>query len=134
MNYNYTTQRLPKDASPIAHNALLTAGFQLVSFYRSGHEAGHFNYRATIGGVTLHASASPSFDGGHRTNIFLAESVDALGNFTGRQLAQVKHSELCRLDFAAAAKAWAAIRPTPNGPGKINAARDAAVTALYRGQ
>ena len=115
MNYNYTTQRLPKDASPIAHNALLNAGFQLKSFYRSGHEAGHFNYHAVVGGAMFYASVSPSFDGSRLTNIFLAESIDASGNSTGRMIAQVKHDVLSGLDFAAAAKAWLAIRPSQNG-------------------
>ena len=118
---NYKTQREPKNASPLAHAILTDSGFTLKSFHRSGHEAGRFSYEGVIGGLLFSASVAPNFDGSRSVDLF-CEGI--------YHLAQTQIEALSDCDFPKIAAAWLAVRPTPNGPGRVSWARANAVQLL----
>ncbi len=118
---NYKTQREPKNASPLAHAILTDSGFALKSFHRSGHEAGRFNYEGVIGGLLFSASVAPAFDASSSVDLFCEGTY---------HLVQIRIEALSNCDFLKIAAAWRAVRPTPNGPGRVSWARANAVQLI----
>ena len=117
----YKTQREPKDASSLAHAILTDSGFRLKSFYRSGREAGVYNYEATIGGLLMVASVAPEFCASQTVDLFCEGTY---------HLIQLRVDALSNCDFPKIAAGWLAVRPTPNGPGRLSWARANAVQLI----
>ena len=111
----YKTNREPKNANSLAHAILTDQGFKLVSFQRTGHELGSFNYSAEVNGLPVHVSVSESCAASPRATLFCESHY----------LHQMSVDSLSNCDFPKIATAWLAIRPCgdKNNPGTVTLAR-----------
>jgi hypothetical protein len=116
----YKTQREPKNASSLAHAILTDSEFLLKSFQRNGHDMGCYHYEAVINGLKMAASVAPEFDASRCVDIFCED----------HHLVQIRIEALSNCDFPKIAAAWLAVRPTPNGPGRVSWARANAVQLI----
>ena len=121
MTRNYKTQREPKHASSLAHAILTDSGFALKSFQRHGHEAGRFTYEAKINGLEFTAAVAPEFDGSRLVDLYCEGTY---------HLVQLQIESLSNCDWQKIAAAWLAVRPAPNGPGRVSWARANAVQLI----
>lgn len=111
----YKTNREPKNANSLAHAILTDQGFRLVSFQRTHHELGSFNYSADVNGLPIHVSVSESRAASPRATLFCENHY----------LHQMSVDSLSNCDFPRIAAAWLAIRPSlaKNNPGTVTLAR-----------
>lgn len=116
----YKTQREPKNASSLAHAILTDSGFLLKSFTRAGRELGCYHYEAMVNGLKMSAAVAPVFDASQRVDLFCED----------HHLVQIRVEALSNCDFPKIAAAWQAVRPIPNGPGRISWARANAVQLI----
>ncbi len=118
----YKTNREPKNANSLAHAILTDQGFKLVSFQRTGHELGSFNYSTVVNGLPIHVSVSEGCAASPRATIF-CESY---------YLHQMSVDSLSNCDFPKIAAAWLAIRPCGDkgNAGTVNHARANAVQLI----
>ena len=80
----YKTNREPKNANSLAHAILTDQGFKLVSFQRTGHELGSFNYSTVVNGLPIHVSVSEGCAASPRATISLTLAAKAYAFLKGR--------------------------------------------------